>query len=120
MIRLQASVPLLLVVAVSAARAVAPPAQPRDLTAREQKEVAVLQARLDRHATAGQFAEAARLAEQIASFRAHRQGARHWQAIDERFRVATWQQLAKVAPTNRPAVVAARALQMQGSALIDQ
>src|SRR5262249_39048557 len=56
------------------ARGVAPRALWRTLPAQEQKEVAALGGRLNRHFRAGEFERAARLAEQIAAFRAQRQG----------------------------------------------
>src|SRR5690348_16048298 len=85
--------------------AAAPPALTRELTAIEQKNVAALQARLNRHYGAGELEQAARLAEQIAVVRARLQGAGHWQAIDARFAAGSWQRLAKVPVADRPAVL---------------
>jgi tetratricopeptide (TPR) repeat protein len=114
---LQAGV-LGLLVLVLAAFAAAPPARPRNLTAQEQKEVDALQMRLNRHFAAGEFEQAARLAEQIAAFRAQRQGRRHWQSIDARFEAASWSRLAKVPQRNRPAVLRNRALTNEGLTLL--
>jgi tetratricopeptide (TPR) repeat protein len=112
--RLPAGVLLLAALAASGA---APPPPPRGLTAEEQKAVDALQAQLDRHAVVGQFEQAARLAGQIATFRAHHQGARHWQASNARFEAADWQRLVRVPQSDRPAVVRARALNGEGVAL---
>src|SRR5262245_15460531 len=74
----------LAVVAVLVAQGVfaaAPPLWLRPLTAEEQKEIAAWQQRLERHVAAGEFAEAARLAGQIAAYREKRQGAWHWRVI---------------------------------------
>jgi hypothetical protein len=52
----------------------APPAQPRNLTPQEEKEVAALIARRDRHAEAREFEQSAKVAQQIAQYRRQRQG----------------------------------------------
>src|ERR1041384_6523661 len=94
-----------------------PPARPRALTAQEQLEVARVEARLQRHANAGEFEEAARLAGQVAQLRRQRQGARHWQAIDARFALEEWQRRAKVPPRDRATVVRAVTLHGEGMEL---
>jgi tetratricopeptide (TPR) repeat protein len=114
--RLPASVVVLLVT-MSVASGVAPPPLPRNLTAQEQKEVDALEARLQRHVAAGQFEQAAQLAEQIVAFRKHRQGAGHWETTDARFEVATWQSLARVPEGDRAAVVRAKVRTAEGRAL---
>jgi CHAT domain-containing protein/Tfp pilus assembly protein PilF len=91
---------------------------PRNLTAQEHKEVRALETRLEGDAAEGKFAEAARLAEQVAGLRAQRQGARHWQAINARFKIADWQRFAKVPAADRAAIVQARGLNALGSRLL--
>jgi len=78
------------------ADAAAPPPRLRNLTAEQEKEVRALQIRLAHAAAAGQFAEAARLAEQRAQVRTRWQGKGHWQAINARFEMMAWQHLAKL------------------------
>jgi tetratricopeptide (TPR) repeat protein len=95
----------------------APPPLPRNLTAQQEKEVDALDARLERHAAAGQFVQAARLAEQIVAYRERRQGARHWQVIDARLDVEDWRCLSTVPALDRAEVVRARALASEGTRL---
>src|SRR5262245_23428750 len=102
------------------ARAAAPPLTWRALTAEEAKHVAALEARATRHAAAGEFEEAAALAEQMASFQAQRQGRRHWQAIDARLVAQGWRGLAAVPVKDRTEVLRARALSGSGMALLNQ
>jgi tetratricopeptide (TPR) repeat protein len=109
---------VLVLLSAFAAPAAGPPPLPRNLTAGEQKEVAAIQARLDRHYVAGELAQAARLAEQIAAFRTQRQGARHWQAIDANFAAARWQRLVKVPAGDRAAIVRARVLDREAATLM--
>jgi tetratricopeptide (TPR) repeat protein len=111
---------LLLLLFTTAVPGAAPPASRRNLTAREQKEVAALRARLDRHFAVGEFAQAARLAEQIAAFRSRRQGAGHWQAIDARLAVARWRRRARVPEEQRRAVVRALVLLGEGASLVEK
>jgi tetratricopeptide (TPR) repeat protein len=102
---------LVLVLGGLQVQAAAPPAMPRHLTAQEQKELRVLQVRRDQLAAAGEFDQAARLAEQVVLLRERLQGARHWQAIDARLGLAGWQALAKVPKSDRPAIMRARRLE---------
>jgi tetratricopeptide (TPR) repeat protein len=115
--RFQAAVLVLLHWGLSA-QAAAPPALSRNLTAQEQEEVSTLQERVDRLAAAGEFAEAARLVDKMAAFRAERQGARHWQAINARFDAAAWQLLTRIPAGDRPAFLRARAAMAQSSSLV--
>src|SRR5262245_32568138 len=100
----------LALLAAAAAWGAAPPALPRALTAQEEKEVAALNARLNRHANAGEFEDAAKVAQQIADYRRQRQGARHWQAIDASVAVDGWRRLAAVPARDRAEVVRAGTL----------
>src|SRR5262245_27876715 len=103
-----------LVALAMAAWSAAPPAQPRALTDEEQKEVAALVTRQGRHVGAGEFEQAAKVAEQIAAYRRQRQGAGHWQAIDARFQVEEWKRLAAVPVKDRAEVLRARRLNRKG------
>jgi CHAT domain-containing protein len=87
---------LVLLLGTLSADAAAPPARPRNATAQEQQELEALRVRLDRHAAAAEFDQAARLAEQIAVLRARLQGARHWQAIDARLEAQRWSRRTKI------------------------
>jgi tetratricopeptide (TPR) repeat protein len=107
----------LLLSASMLAEAAAPPAPCRALTAREQKEVGELQTQIGRHAAAGEFEAAARLARQVAEYRRQRQGARHWQAIDARLTMEHWQRLTKVPAAARAAVVGARRVNAEAGQL---
>jgi hypothetical protein len=104
---MQRGIGLVLLFGAATAWAAAPPAQPRALTAEEQKEVAALDVRLSRHGDAGEFEQAAKVAAQIAVYRKQRQGAAHWQAIEARFAVDGWRQLIAVPGKDRPEVVRA-------------
>src|SRR5262245_21633424 len=107
-----------LMLAATVGWAAAPPGQPRNLTAEEEKEVAALDARLGRHFNAGEFEQGAKLAAQIASYRKQRQGAAHWQAIDARFAVDEWRRLIAVPGKDRSEVGRALTLITQGRALL--
>src|SRR5262245_34157883 len=109
-----------LMLAATAGWGAAPPGQPRNLTAEEQKEVAALEARLGRHVGAGEFEQAAKVAAQIASYRKQRQGAAHWQAINARFAADDWRRLAAVPGKDRSEVLRAFTLSSQGKALLAQ
>jgi CHAT domain-containing protein/tetratricopeptide (TPR) repeat protein len=111
---------LMLVLAGLSAHGAAPPAPPRNLTAREQKDLDALEARLVRHALAGKFDLAAEVAERMAAFRAQRQGARHWQAIEARLDAADWQRLAKVPEDARAAAFRARVLNNEGMSTLER
>lgn len=95
-----------------AAQAAAPPPLWRELTVQEKKEVEALEERLHRHAAAGEFEQAAQVAEKIAAYRSGRQGAEHWEAIEARFEVEEWQRLARVPAQARPSVLRARDLNL--------
>jgi hypothetical protein len=68
------SIVILCLLAALSAWAAAPPAQPRNLTPQEEKELAALSARLNRHDDAGEFEQSAKVAQQIAQYRRQRQG----------------------------------------------
>jgi len=110
----------LALVLVGSLWAAAPPALPRALTAQEQKEVDALLAKGTRHANAGEFEQATKVAQQIADYQRARQGARHWQAIDARFAVEDWKLMAAVAAKDRAEVLRARSINRQGVALLNQ
>ncbi len=80
---------VLVLLVVATANAAAPPALPRNLTDQEQKEIAALQARLERHGSAGRFEQAARLAAKIAALRATWKLRRGKKAYDGRLTVQT-------------------------------
>src|SRR5262245_44043344 len=103
-----------LMVAATASWAAAPPGQPRALTAEEEKEVAALEARLGRHAAAGEFEEAAKVAGQVAAYRRQRQGAGHWQAVDAAFGVEAWRRLGTIPAGARAEAARARGLRRDG------
>src|SRR5262245_29269422 len=98
----------------------APPAQPRDLTEQEKKEVAALQARGARHASVGEFEQAAKVSQQIVDYRRDRQGARHHQAIDARFVLERWRRLARVPTKDRAEVLRAGRLHEEGLDLLNR
>jgi CHAT domain-containing protein/Tfp pilus assembly protein PilF len=100
--------------------AAAPPTLPRALTAQEEKELAALYARRDRHDEAREFEQSAKVAQQIAQYRRERQGAGHWQASDARFDVDYWRRLAAVPAKDRAEVVRAVKLNDEGVALLNR
>src|SRR5262245_1414622 len=73
----------------------APPEKGHELTEEEKKEVARLERGLDRKLNAGEFEEAVKAAHHIADYRAQRQGDSHWEVVDARWRVTTWQRPVK-------------------------
>jgi tetratricopeptide (TPR) repeat protein len=106
-----------LLVVVAEGGPAAPPEQGRNLTAVEQQELDRLQGLLNRHVGAGRFEEAARVEQQMVSYRAERQGAGHWQVIDARLEGERWQWLSKVPAKDRAEVVRAMRVAVEGSQL---
>src|SRR5262245_55028529 len=96
---------LVVLVLVATAWGAAPPGQPRTLTAQELKELDALLTRLGRHTAAGEFEQAAKMAQQVEEYRRQRQGAAHWEAIDARFAVEQWRRLAAVERKDRVEMV---------------
>jgi tetratricopeptide (TPR) repeat protein len=111
---------LLVLLGLAMVPAAAPPARPRELTAEEQKHVALLIRRLDGRVDAGAFEEAVQLARQIARYVEQRLGARHWQTMDARLEVEDWQHLVGVAQKHRGQVVRAQAFIDDGAKLYRQ
>ena len=84
--------------------AAAPPPLWQALTETQNKEVAALQQQLDRHAEAGDFEAAAKVAQQIAEYRGKRQGTGHWEVIEAWFTVQYWERLSQVPAKDRAEV----------------
>ncbi len=78
-----------------AAPSAAPPDKARDLGVLERIEVARLTAEFERSISADNFEAAVKTAQQITEYRAQRQGESHWEVIDARLLVKTWQRPAK-------------------------
>jgi tetratricopeptide (TPR) repeat protein len=109
---------LVLLVAASQGKAAAPPAPgPVKLTPEQQRQIDVLQQRVNRAWTTERFEEAEKAARQIAALREKWQGKRHWQSIDARFEVEIWQRRTKIPRKNRPKVVLALRLLDEGQQL---
>src|SRR5262245_288854 len=99
--------------------AAAPPGKPRALTAQEEKEVAALRTKLVAHALANEFEQAARVAEQIASYRRQHQGGGHLEAINARLDAEDWRRLVAVPVKDRAEVVRARKLNGEGAVALN-
>ena len=102
---------------IAAAQGVAPPQRGRSLTAEEEKEVDRLERQLYRFVESERFEEAARMARQVADYRAQRQGTGHWEVSDARQEVERWQRLTPVPAKDRVEVVRALRAATEGKGL---
>src|SRR5579862_3735068 len=102
------------------ALAVGPPPLWRPLNEQEQKVVAKWRAQFGHHIAKGEFEEAVRLAKQIAEYRNHKQGKRHYEAINARLDVDYWQRLCQVAKKDRAEVVESLVLTGEGLLLLSR
>jgi tetratricopeptide (TPR) repeat protein len=98
----------------------APPVKWRALTAEEKKQVAAFEARVTRHQSAGEFEEAAKVAERIAKYRGERQGESHWEAAEARWEADRWRRRTTVPARDRAELLRAWNLDTQGMDLLSR
>jgi hypothetical protein len=74
---------------------------PGKLTAAQARQIQELEQKALKAGLEGRFGKALALAKEILAFRGKHQGRKHWQVIDARREVESWQRLARTARDNR-------------------